>query len=245
VITEGGIIMNKKKSILKNTIIFGIVILFLGIAVQPGTADMQIKTTFKEQKDILFQTITEILNNKEVEDFCEKELKNGLYIDFDNNFRNTCRKILFRNPFLFHSLLFTKPSATEEYLNFAFENSNELIDIVGDDKAIDLVESMTISSPTFSKELINVIEKNDELSSKLEKIKEMNQEFNQNLPIERPLLCAIALMLTFTYAIPMVTLSVMVLVLSSRPLLGPIFLGILGLFTANLALFLTLINKFC
>ena len=92
----------------------------------------------------------------------------------------------------------------------------------------------------------DIFNDNEKISSRISELKLMNQELNPTLPFDgNPLICAILLMLTFTYAIPMVSIFVILLTLSTWPILGPFFVALLALFTANLALFIALIKEFC
>ena len=70
--------MSKKKGLIRNVLVLGIIILLMGIAVQPGTATVQNDLNFKDKKDILFQTIIDIANNKDFKNLiCTLELKGG------------------------------------------------------------------------------------------------------------------------------------------------------------------------
>lgn len=238
--------MNKKKGIIYNTLVFGIIILLFGLAVQPSTATVQPDKIGIEPKEFLFQTIIDIANNQEIEYLLDQEKNNGFLLDFDYNLRSVYRKVLFRAPNLLRSLIFTKPTVTHDYLNFVYEQGCELINIIGEDKALEIIESIKINNPTFSNGLSNIIENNEEIKNKITEIKLMNQELNPSSPFEGyPLICAILLMLTFTFAIPMVSIMVIILVLSSRPIFGPFFVVLLAMFSANLALFLKLVQTFC
>ena len=86
----------------------------------------------------------------------------------------------------------------------------------------------------------------EEIKIKIEELKMMNREIKPTSPTQiNPIICGILLMLTFTFAIPMVSICVIILTLSTRPILGPFFVVLLGIFSANLALFLSLVKTFC
>ena len=238
--------MNKKKGLINYTFVLGIIILLLGIAVQPGTAKVQTNNINEDEKDILFQTIIDIANNKDLKNLIDIEKNNGFFLDFDYKFKNIYRKILFNNPGLLSSLFFTQTTITHSNLELAYGKGCELINTVGEDKALELIESIKITNPKISNGLSDILENNEKIKNKIEEIKIMNQESNPAPPFEGyPIICGILLMLTFTFAIPMVSIMVIILTLSSRPILGPFFVGLLALFSANLALFLTLVKTFC
>ncbi len=245
-ISEGGKNLNKKKGLIKNTLVFGIIILFIGLAVQPGTATVQTDKNVEETKEFLFQTIIDIVNNEEIINLFNQEKNTGFFLDFDHSLRSIYRNILFKDPSLIGSLIFTNPTFTRNHLELAYEKGCKLINLIGEDKALEIIESIKNTNPTFSNGLSNIIKNNEDIKNKITEIKVMNQELNPTTPLEGyPLICAILLILTFTFAIPMVSIMVIILVLSSRPIFGPFFVAILGLFSANLALFLKLIQTFC
>jgi len=238
--------MNKKKCLIKKILAFSIIMIFLGLAVQPGTANVETDKKDEFDKNFLFQTIVDIANNKEFKNLIDKEKKNGLFLDVHYNIKNIFRKILLKEPNLLSSLFFTRSDLTHGNLDLAYETGCELINIVGEDKALEIIDSITITNPTISKKLSDIIYSNEKIKNKIAEIKLMNRELNPTLPFEGyPLICAVLLMLTFTFAIPMVSIFVIILTLSTHPVLGPLLVGFLGLFSANLALFLTLIKIFC
>jgi len=237
--------MSKKKGLIKSIFVIVTIILLMGLAVQPGTAKFQLDKDIDE-KDYLFQTIIDIANNEDFKNLINQEKNDGLYIDFDYNYINVCRNILIKNPRLLSSLFLTKSPLTYDKLDLAYEKSSELINTIGEEKALDLVESITITNQKISKGLSEIFEKNEDIKNRIEEIKIMNKEINPTSPFEgNPIICGILLMLTFTYAIPMVSICVIILTLSTRPILGPFFVVLLGLFSANLALFFSLVKTFC
>lgn len=238
--------MNKKKDLINTTLVFGIIILFIGLAVQPGTATVQPEKIRLEPKLLLFQTIIDIANNQEVENLFEQEKNNGLFLDFNYNFRSVYRKLLFKDPNLLRSLIFTKPTINHEYLNFAYKQGCELIDIFGEDKDLEIIESITLTNPNFSSKLSNIIKNNEEINEKIEEIKAINKQLNPTLPFEGyPIICVILLVLLFTVSIPLASFFGLILLLSSHPLFGPIIAGLFLMFSIIVGIFLELIIIFC
>ena len=238
--------MSKKKGLIRNVLVLGIIILLMGIAVQPGTATVQNDLNFKDKKDILFQTIIDIANNKDFKNLICNENNNDFYFEFDYNLRKDFRDIFFNNLGLFSQLLFTKTSLTHNKLDLAYEKGSELLNNIGEDKALELVESIKITNPRISNGISDILEENEEIKIKIEELKMMNREIKPTSPTQiNPIICGILLMLTFTFAIPMVSICVIILTLSTRPILGPFFVVLLGIFSANLALFLSLVKTFC
>ncbi|KYK30636.1 MAG: hypothetical protein AYK22_03385 [Thermoplasmatales archaeon SG8-52-3] len=238
--------MNKKKDLIKNTLVFGIVILFVGLAVQPGTANTQKRDINCEPEDFLFQTIIDIVNNKKVKNLLEQEMNNDLLLDFNYNFRSLFRKILFKDPNLLNSLIFTRPTFSPEYLNFALEKGYELTNLIGEDKVFEVVESITITNPKFSKSFSDIISNNEQINNKITEMKAMNQELKPTFPFEgNPIICVILLLLAFTVAIPIASFFGIIMLLSSHPFLGPLILGLFVMASGIVVIFLELIAIFC
>jgi len=194
----------------KNILIcIGITILFLGLAIQPSVATVQpriekeIQTEEKiidiEPKNYLFQTIIDIANNPEVKNLLEQHHNELFNVNID---RSVYRKLLLRNPRLFSSLLFTKPSMTHEYLDKCYNKGIEIVKILGEDKALELIESIEVSDTEVFDELNNIIFKDEKLSDKLSTLKEMNNELNSDMgyPIICYLLFIPALAFAFIWA---------------------------------------------
>ena len=238
--------MKKKKDLINNALVFGIIILFFGLAVQPGTATVQHEKIGKEPKEYLFQTIIDILNNKDIKNLFEQEKKNGFFLDFDYNLRSLYRKLLFRDPNLLFRSIFTKPTITYEYLDTAYNQGCDLINIIGEDKALEIIESITIKNPNLSNKLSDILKNNVEINEKLTEIKTMNQQLNPTLPFEGyPIICVVLLVLLFTVSIPLASFFGLILFMSSHPFLGPFILGLFLLFSAIVGIFLELIVIFC
>ena len=245
-IFEGGKSMNKKKDLITNALVIGIIILLFGLAVQPGTATLQPENITTEPKDYLFQTIIDIANNKDVKNLLEQEKNNGFFLDFDYNLRSVFRKLFIKDPNLLRQSIFTKPTLTHEYFNFAYNQGLDLINIIGEDRALEIIESITVTNPNFSNKLSDIIKNNQEINEKMVEIKAMNQQLNPTLPFEGyPIICVILLVLLFTVSIPLASFFGLILLLSSHPFLGPIIFGLFMVFSTIVGIFLELIVIFC
>ena len=186
-----------QNNLIKNSIVLGLIVLFIGVTVQPCIAIVQPETELDvEPKYYLFQTIIDIANNPEVNILFEL-YRNDLYrVDVD---RSVYRKLLLRNPRLFSSLLFTKPSMTHEYLNKCYNKGIEIINILGEDKALELIESIGVSDTEVFDEFNNIISKDEELSNRLATLKETNKE--QNSDWYYPIICSILTFLAMPFEI--------------------------------------------
>ena len=217
-----------KKNLLKKTLVVGIIVLFFGISMQPITSsditqegDIEQVDEFEQAKDYLFQTIIDIANNPDVKDLLEQVKNDGGAISCDYNFRNVFLKLLFRNPMLFRSLIFTKPCMTHEYLDTSYDRGYEIINVLGEEEVIAMIESVTITNPEFFDELNIIIMNNEELSNKITVLTEMNEVLKPNAPFEDyPIICAILAIIM----LPMATVATFFVVLSEQFENNPIFL---------------------
>ena len=99
---------------MKKVIVLSVIALFICVSFQSALAvepklsadNTQIEEDI-EPKDYLFDTIIVIANNPEVKELFE-EYGNNIY-DLDYNYKGILLKILFNNPKLLFSKLFTKP----------------------------------------------------------------------------------------------------------------------------------------
>jgi len=160
-------------------LVVGITILFLGLAVQPSIATLQpeVKTDV-ETKNYLFQTIIDITNNPEVKNLFEQYKYDLFKVDID---RSVYRKIFFRNPRVLFQLIFTKPSMSHKYLNFAYNQGIKITSIIGEDKAFELIESIKVTDTKLFDELNDIIVNNEELSDRLVVLEEMDKEYVSDL----------------------------------------------------------------
>jgi len=198
-----------KKEWLVKTLALGIVVLFISINYQPIIAEKTIsveKTSenesydFEEAKEYLFQTIIDISNNPEVKEFLN-EHKHDLIINNNNNYdcKNAIKKICSKNPKLLKSILFTKPEMTFEYLEKNYNRGLEIVDILGEEESLKIVESVK-TNPEFFVELKNIILNNKYLSDRITTIREINNEL-KSYSIFKPIFCFINFLLILHFAI--------------------------------------------
>ena len=173
--------MDKKPIVLYKTLVVGIILLFIGVAVQPSVATVKPEEIEDEPKDYLFQTLIDIANNPDVNNILEQYEDDLLKVDID---KSVYRKIFFRNPLLFHSLIFTKPSMTYDYLDKCYDGGIEITNILGEDKALEMIESIEVTNQKVLDELNNIIINNEEISDKIAILKEMNKEIKPESSLE-------------------------------------------------------------
>ncbi|EMR75543.1 hypothetical protein MBGDF03_00359 [Thermoplasmatales archaeon SCGC AB-540-F20] len=198
---------------MKKLLAVGVIVLFLGVAIAPsinanigelsegnyedcGCKDSNVQPEYEiniEPKDYLFQTIIDTANNPDVKNLLEYYDNDLLKVDID---RSVYRKILFRNPRLLFNMLFTKPSMTIEYLNKCYNKGIEITNILGEDKVLEMMDSVEVTNIKLFNELNNIISKDEELTNRLTTLKEMNKELNLDWGF--PITCLI-LLGVFTY----------------------------------------------
>jgi hypothetical protein len=139
-----------------------------------------------EPKDYLFETIVAIANNPEVKELFEEYDYKSFISDY--NYKGIFIQILFNNPKLLFSNLFTKPKLTSDYLNSLFNEGREIVDIIGEDKALEMIKSIKFSNPEIVNELQNIVLNDEELSNRISTLGELNEESWEDTPI----ICAIS-----------------------------------------------------
>jgi hypothetical protein len=176
--------------------VVGITILFLGLAIQPSIATVQPveKTIDVEPKDYLFQTIIDIANNPNVKNLFEQNKYDSFKVDIN---RSVYRKLLLRNPRLFRSLIFTKPSLSVGYLNKCYNNGIEITNILGEDKAIEIAENVEVADKELFDGLNNIITKDKEISNRIAILNERYKDIKLDTPWDFPVICTILLLIYF------------------------------------------------
>jgi hypothetical protein len=178
-----------KKSMVTKVLVFAVILLFIGLSIQPSVA-VQLETKIEvEPKDYLFQIIIDIAKNPDVKELIEQYDIDIFNLNID---KNVYRKLLFRDPKLFFNTLFTKPSMSIEYLNECYNIGIELTNINGEDISLEILGSVEIPSNKMIDELNNIISIDEELLCRIETLKEMNKELNDE---DYPIICSVLMAL--------------------------------------------------
>jgi hypothetical protein len=179
-----------------------VILLFVGVGVQPAVATVQPETEIDiEPKDYLFQTIIEIAKNPDFKNLLEQQSYDLFKIDID---RSICNKILLKSPRMVFSTLFIKPSISIEYLNKCYNNGIRISKFLGEEKVLEIMESVEVKDIGIYEKLNKIITEDEELSIKLETLKEMNRELNTKpLDWNFPIICLMLLITIIPYEITM------------------------------------------
>jgi len=183
-----------KNPVLYKSLIVGVMLLFIGLSIQPSGAVQPETEIDIEPKDYLFQTIIDITNNPEVKNLLEHYKTDLFKVDID---RSVYRKLMLRNPRLFFNILFTKPSMSVEYLNKCYNKGIEFTNIIVEDKVLEMIENVEITDTKLFDEINDIISKDEEISSRLETLKELNKDIKLDTPWDFPVICAILLLIYF------------------------------------------------
>ena len=199
-----------KKEWLVKTLAMGVVVLFVSVSFQPliaentiavGKEPDYINMGFEQAKEYLFQTLIDIFNNPKINGFLN-EHKQDLITNNCNKCecKNTIKKIRLQNPKLLKSILLTKPEMTYEYLEKSYNTGLEMINIIGEEKSLKIVESVKIANSKLFIELKNIIANDKELSNKILVLEEMNKELKP-YSTYYPIYCCILLIILINFLI--------------------------------------------
>jgi len=154
--------------------------------------EISIEKDFVKSKELLFETIIEIADNPEVKELYKDNNQNLIFSDYDN--RGVSLQLLkqkFISPF---RMIFHKPSLSYDYLNFIYNYGCEIINILGEETALELIASVEITNKEIFQELKNIVINNEELSNNIVSLKKMNEEIISITDLdlqENPIICLI------------------------------------------------------
>jgi len=203
-----------RKNHLSKILVIGIVVLFIGIGIHPafakhpiGSTDVKNKKGIYEAidiepKDYLFQTIIDITNNPEARVLFESMKEDGSPLSNNYNTRDLFREILLNDPLLFVSIILSRASFSHSYLNSCYKMGSEIINIVGEDKALEIIDSTQIINSNFFNELNDIIMGDDYLSSRISTLQGMDLDPKPDKPFKNSSsFCTLLIVLSIMYNI--------------------------------------------
>lgn len=183
-----------KKNPLFEITIFAVVLLILSsltnvVGLQTVQLSKQ-KIINKEidQKELLFRTIVDIANNKEIQKILQNpEIKKSL----ENSLKTSGIKLLFFNQIMrFHMLLPPPKILTKTYLMYAYNMGVRLAKNLDTSKIHSLLEQHRTSNQEMQKEITKVIENNPQLHERISSL-HCNCEDNNTTRWSFPILCTL------------------------------------------------------
>jgi len=200
------------KDIMSKAVVLSVIFLFIGVGIQPVFAVNHISNTntiqeeeikqvgyMEDAKDFLFQTIIEIANNPDVKDLLKgnKELFTSNY-DYESVFN----ELLLKKPLLLFLMIFSKPSISYEYLDTSYNRGNKIINLLGNEKATEIISSINITNPELFDDLQNIIDNNEDFANRFIILESMNENLTLGDP-PFPIICAIIDLMLIALVIPL------------------------------------------
>jgi hypothetical protein len=187
------------------SIVIILMLMLVGLAFQPAVSTNELKKEELEPKEYLFETIIDITKNPDVKDFFNNFEPNDINLNI--NTKGAFFKILLRNPSLITSMWFKRPIMSHNYLSFVYNQGIEAVKIIGEEKSIEILNSITIKNPNIINDLTNILNNNKELSQRISTLEIMNNEVKPDEPFaDTPVICAIFCGLTVLFVINAIAL---------------------------------------
>jgi len=239
-------IMLKSSNMVYKTLVVGVIVLFLSVGIQPAFATVEPKEEIIDvkPKDYLFQTIIDIANNLDIKNLLKQYNHKIFTSDYD--FKGVFSKLMLRKPRLLLHVFFTKPSITYEYLDKCYNTGIEIINVLGEDKVLEIMVTIEVTNLDVLDEIDNLITNDEELSNKLDTLKEMNEKIKLDAPLRYHLfICSILTIISIPVLLYLIILE---LILFKYPhyLESSIFAGIvvsLGLIILPLTLLILILAE--
>jgi hypothetical protein len=192
---------NMKEKMLYKLLVVGLIVLFVGIGIQPAIAVVEPEFEIEiDPKEYLFQTIIDIANNPEAQSYFY-EHKQDLNSNYDDNeiFKNIIQKILSEKPNLIKIIFTTKPDMSPEYFEKMYNIGLEIEEIIGKEESLKLLEYLKKFYSKSIVEMENIILNDVKLSYGISKLEELNRDFTIICMIIYYLSLPIALMLYIVF----------------------------------------------
>lgn len=143
-----------------------------------------------DQKELLFQLILDLANNKEIQKIIQNsEMKGGL----ERSLQVPGVKLLLINLRMHFRVLLPPPILTKKYLEYAYNMGVRLSKTLDESKIHSILKRFQVNSQGMHKEIAAVIEKNSELNKKIEQLSDAQCDCEKNTTRfwHFPVLCAI------------------------------------------------------
>jgi hypothetical protein len=186
----------------------------------------------KDVTQLLFQTIIGFCNNG---DYLNLLKKNGFNFEFENNdLKDICKKLLLKNPRTILSLFRFKPTVSEDYLRFLYNQGVEISKVLDEYEIKSLIKSLKLYDQDFNQEIKNIVISNTELENNIDILNEINcdyvifHNFNESpkLSYRPPIICAILLFINIAVSIYAFIISGIISIITQEHYRPPIAFAI-------------------
>ena len=113
-------------------------------------------------------------------------------------------------------MVFTKTKTTTQYLDNTYNQGIELINIFGEEKALEILNSVELNNPELLDNLNNIIMNDEDLSNRISTLEELNNETST--------ICKILFILEFRAIVKWITLNLLEYIFRNVPYLELFFM---------------------
>ena len=107
-------------------------------------------------------------------------------------------KILLNNPKLLTKICFNKPEITYDYFEKSYNKGLEISEILGEKEIIEMTESLSQLNPEIIYDIRDIFTNDEEISKRLTKLSEMNDELRTEAPFDGfKIICAFLYIILF------------------------------------------------
>jgi hypothetical protein len=181
-----------KRRMLSKGLVLAVILLFIGVAIQPGISTNTIKDekTDVDAKDYLFQIIIDMVNNQELQDIIQKSKLRGSLI---NSLHMPGLIFLFMKSRTSFRLLSQSSFLTKSFLEYAYRMGVKLSRTIDVSKMHSIIQRYQMSNQELQKEINTVIENNANLKAGITQLLSLNCDCEKNSTMNWsfPVICLI------------------------------------------------------
>ena len=181
-------------------IVIGVTLLMIGLIFQPAVATHEIKKQEVEPKEYVYESIIDIAKNIDVKNYFNNIEPNDINLNI--NIRWAFFKILLKNPRIITSMLLTKPTLSNNYLASVYDQGIEIVKIIGEEKSLNIVNSLRNKNPEIINDLSIIFNNDEEISQRISILGIMNNDVKPDEPFsDNPVICTIFCGMTVMFVI--------------------------------------------
>ncbi len=180
----------------KKGLVFAVILLFIGVAIQPGisTNTIQEEKTDVDAKNYLFQTIIDMVNNKEIQNIIQKSENRGSLTNSLHKPGLIISLMKSRTPF---RLLSQSTFLTKNFLEYAYRIGVKLSRTIDVSKMHLILQRYQVRNQEVQKEINTIIENNANLKAEITQLSSLNCDCEKNNAMNWsfPVICLILLII--------------------------------------------------